>query len=63
MSTRAPRMPLLSRHTSSMVNQDTSFKEPQTKEVGVNSAAYDNEMSKLRARVADLEEEPSTFYE
>ena len=54
---RAPRRPPLSRHASSLTNDDTVLEEPRTKEVGVNTDSYNNEVSKLRAREAELEEE------
>ena len=45
----------------STTDESSSLKEPQTKEVGVNTNASDDELSKLTAKVVELEEELSTL--
>ena len=42
-------------------DEGSRLEEPQTKEVGVNTDAYDDELSKLVAKVVELEEELSTL--
>ena len=51
MSTHVPRRPLLSRHMSSMVNKCTGLEELQQKKYGMNTDAYDDEVSKFLATV------------
>ena len=40
-----------------MTNQDTDLEEPRMKQVDANIDSYDDEVSKLRGRVAELEYE------
>ena len=62
VSTHAPKRPLIRMGASSTTDEGSSLEEPQTKEVGVNTDVYDDELSKLRARVVELEEELSTLH-